>query len=52
MSDNTRIVKNTAFLYLLHICVAQILSSIYVIALGKEDRVMVHSFIRNKILKK
>ena len=29
-----------------------LLSSVYVIALGKEDRVMVHSFIRNKILKK
>lgn len=29
-----------------------LLSSVYVIALDKEDRVMVHSFIRNKILKK
>ena len=29
-----------------------LLSSVYVIALGKEDREMVHSFIRNKILKK
>ena len=29
-----------------------ILSSVYMIALGKEERVMVHSFIRNKILKK
>lgn len=29
-----------------------LLSSVYMIALSKEERVMVHSFIRNKILKK